>query len=170
MSENYIWNAQSFFQKLTVSSKLAADMKAKFCSVSGPQGFEDMLATMKTTPAFVAVCSEEEGSLDLENTSRSKVVYIVFIALRYKIDSMEQRKKAMAKIRRLFSQFLSVMIQEKTRLEQECIYIDQSVPFKEIDKYFFPCAACAFFQISVTRYSDISYNPDEWIEQPIQMP
>lgn len=160
--DDYLWDAEAFFRNLTESSKLAVEMGAKFCAVSGPQGFEDVLASMKTTSAFVAVCSEEDGSIDIDNSPHSQFVYIVFLAERYKIDNMTARKKALKRLRRLFAQFTSVLIQEKTRLEQDCIYIDSKIRFREIDKYFFPGAACAFFMISVTHYSDFTFDEDQW--------
>lgn len=160
--DDYSWDAEAFFRKLTESSKLAAEMGAKFCAVSGPQGFEDVLSSMKSTKAFVAVCSEEDGAIDIDNTPHSQFVYIIFLAERYKVDKMDARKNALKRLRRLFAQFASVLIQEKIRLEQDAIYIDSKIRFKEIDKYFFSGAACAFFQVSVTHYSDISFNEDKW--------
>ena len=66
----------------------------------------------------------------------------------------------------LFRQFMSVLIQEKTRLEENCIYMEQSIPFTEIHKYFFTGGACAYFQVAVNTFTDLSFNPDEWIEIP----
>ena len=78
------------------------------------------------------------------------------------IDDMAQREAAMDNMRELFRQFMSVLILEKTRLEENNIFIDQRISFREIDRYFFTGCACAFFQIAVDTYTDLSFNPDEW--------
>ena len=63
-------------------------------------------------------------------------------------------------MRELFRQFMSVLIQEKTRVEEEHIYLDPRISFQEIDKYFL--SGCAFFQIATDVYTDLRYNEEEW--------
>lgn len=53
----------------------------------------------------------------------------------------------------------------KTKLEENNIFIDPRISFTEIDRYFFTGCACAFFQIAVDTYTDLSYNPEEWLTQ-----
>ena len=66
-------------------------------------------------------------------------------------------------MRELFRQFMSVLIMEQTRLQQNNIYLDPRISFQEIDKYFFTGCACAWFQIAVDTYTDLQFNKDEWI-------
>ncbi len=66
-------------------------------------------------------------------------------------------------MRELFRQFMSVLIQEKTRAEEEQIYLDPRISFNEIDQYFFSGCACAYFQIATDIYTDLRYNPSEWM-------
>ena len=81
---------------------------------------------------------------------------------------MEDRRLAMDNMRELFHQFISVLILEKTRLEENNVFLDPRISFREIDRYFFTGCACAFFQIAVDTYTDLTYNPDEWINhQPM---
>mgnify|MGYP004444316391 FL=1 len=63
----------------------------------------------------------------------------------------------------LFRQFMSVLILQRTRLEQRCIYIDPRISFTEIDRYFFSGCACAYFQIAVDKFTDLRYNENEWL-------
>ena len=65
-------------------------------------------------------------------------------------------------MRELFRQFMSVLIQEKTRIEQKNIYLDPRISFHEIDKYFFTGCACAYFQIATDTFTDLRYDNEEW--------
>ena len=75
---------------------------------------------------------------------------------------MEARADCMETMRELFRQLMSVLILEKTKLEQSAIYLDPRISFNEIDRYFFSGCACAYFQIAVDKYTDLRYNADEW--------
>ena len=59
------WDATSFFERLTDTNILARNKKFRFCKVSGLQGFEDALASMQTTTAFVCVSDTAEGYTEL---------------------------------------------------------------------------------------------------------
>lgn len=72
------------------------------------------------------------------------------------------RQECMDIMRELFRQFMSVLIQEKTRVEEEHIYLDPRISFQEIDRYFLSGCACAFFQVATDVYTDLRYNQDEW--------
>ena len=74
-------------------------------------------------------------------------------------------------MRELFRQFMSVLIQEKTRVEAGCprapgkpdekgaqgfVYLDPRISFQEIDRYFLSGCACSFFQVAKDVYTDRS--------------
>ena len=82
--------------------------------------------------------------------------------LRHALDDMEARQQCMDIMRELFRQFMSVLIQEKTRVEEEHIYLDPRISFQEIDRYFLSGCACAFFQVATDVYTDLRYNQEEW--------
>ena len=92
------------------------------------------------------------------DTSSSKVER----AMRHAIDDMAARQQCMDTMRELFRQFMSKLILEKTKQEQNNIYLDSRISFQEIDQYFFSGCACAFFQIAVDTYTDLRYDPSEW--------
>ena len=89
-------------------------------------------------------------------------VGFLFLAKRHKIDDMATRTRCMETLREIFRQYMSLLILEKTKLEQHCIYLDPRISFNEIDRYFFSGCACAYFQIAVDVYTDLRYNADEW--------
>ena len=98
----------------------------------------------------------------MNTTPHTRRVKTVFLAMRHAIDDMVARQESMDIMRELFRQFMSVLIQEKTRVEEEHIYLDPRISFQEIDRYFFSGCACAFFQIATDVYTDLRYNGEEW--------
>ena len=156
------WDATAFFKRLTATNKLAKSEHFTFCRVSGLEGFEDALQNMQQSTAFVCVSDIANGYTELNNTPRTRRVKTIFMAMRHKIDDMAARLRCMDTMRELFRQFMSLLILEKTKLEQQCIYLDPRISFNEIDRYFFSGGACAYFQIAVDVYTDLRYNPTEW--------
>lgn len=156
------WDAVHFFEKLNSSNRLADEWNFRFCRVSGLEGFEEALQAMQSTTAFVCVSDIADGYTELNNTPRTRRIKTVFMAMRHAPEDMEARNDCMEIMRELFRQFMSQLILEKVRLEQNCIYPDPRISFNEIDRYFFSGCACAYFQIAVDVYTDLRYNPDEW--------
>ena len=156
------WDATEFFEHLTTTNRLAKSEHFTFCRVSGLDGFEEALDNMQQSQAFVCVSDIANGFTELNNTPRTRRVKTVIMAMRHKIDDMKARNTCMDTMRELFRQFMSLLILEKTKLEQQCIYLDPRISFNEIDRYFFSGCACAFFQIAVDVYTDLRYNPTEW--------
>lgn len=141
-------------------------MKFAFRKVSGLTGFEEAVSSMQNTTAFVCVSDISQGATSMDNTPHMQKVKTVFLALRHPIDDMVKREAAFDTLHELFRQFMSVLIKEKTKLEEECIYIDERITFQEIDTYFLNGCACAWFNINVNKYIDLRYNDDEWLNEP----
>lgn len=156
------WNAAQFFEELTATNTLAQNENFIFCHVSGLEGFEEALAQIQTTSAFCCVSDIADGYTELNNTPRTRRVKTVFLAMRHAAENIAARSECMETMRELFRQFMSKLILERVRLEQNCIYIDPRISFNEIDRYFFSGCACAYFQIAVDVYTDLRFNPDEW--------
>ena len=156
------WDATAFFEYLTATNRLAKAEGFTFCQVSGLDGFEEALDNMQQSLAFVCVSDIANGYTELHNTPRTRRVKTIFMAMRHKIDDMKARNTCMDIMRELFRQYMSKLILEKTKLEQQCIYLDPRISFNEIDRYFFSGCACAFFQVAVDVYTDLRYNPTEW--------
>jgi hypothetical protein len=162
MNTTLNWDAASFFATLTTKNKYAIANNFTFCRVSGLDGFEEALQTMQSATAFIAVSDISQGYMEINNSPHTRRVKTVFLAMRHAIDDMEARQTCMDTMRELFRQLMSVLIQERTRLEQQQLYLDPRIAFNEIDQYFFSGCACAYFQISVDTYTDLRYNADEW--------
>lgn len=159
------WDAAAFFRKLTERNRLARSLGFRFCSVSGLEGFEQALHSMQSSLAIVCVSDVADGFTALNNAPHTRRVKTVFMAMRHAVDDMKARTLCMETMRELFRQFASVLILEKTRLEQNCIYLDERISFTEIDRWFFSGGACAYFQIATDVCTDLRYNADEWTEE-----
>lgn len=156
------WSAADFFERLTKTNKLAKAEDFDFFRVSGLDGFEEAVAGMLDTAAMVCVSDVADGYMDLNNTPRSRRVKTVFLAMRHAAEDMKARTECLDTMRELFRQFMSKLILERVRLEENRIYLDQRITFNEIDRYFFSGCACAYFQIAVDVFTDLRYNADEW--------
>ena len=157
------WDATAFFERLTATNRLAKREAFTFCRVSGLDGFEEALAHMQRTTAFVCVSDIANGYTELHNTPRTRRVKTIFLAMRHKIDDMTARNECMETMRELFRQFMSLLILEKTKLEEKCIYLDPRISFNEIDRYFFSGCACCYFQIATDVFTDLRFNENEWL-------
>jgi hypothetical protein len=158
----FSWNATSFFEDLTNRNRLAKNENFVFCRVSGLEGFEEALHVMQSATAIVAVSDTSQGYMEMNNTPRTRRVKTVFLAMRHALDDMAARQECFDTLRELFRQYMSVLLQEKTRLEENRIYLDPQISFTEIERYFFSGAACAYFQIAIDTFTDLRYNVSEW--------
>ena len=158
------WQAAAFFETLLATNKLARSERFVFCRVSGLDGFEEALADMQTTANFCCVSDIADGYTELNNSPRTRRVKTVFLAMRHRAEDMEARAACMETMRELFRQLMSVLILEKTKLEQSAIYLDPRISFNEVDRYFFSGCACAYFQIAIDKYTDLRFNEAEWVQ------
>lgn len=164
VTNKYNWDAIAFFENLTSRNRLARDHGFKFCRVSGMEGFQEALASMQNAKAFVCVNEVSQGYTSLDNSPRTRRVKTVFIAMRHKIDDMKARQDRFDTLRELFRQFMTVLIKEKTKLEEDCVELDRRITFHEIDEYFFSGCACAYFSVAVDIHTDLRYDQNEWVE------
>ena len=158
------WDAAQFFEDLVSKNRLARQEHFTFHRVSGLDGFEEALHSLQTTTALVAVSDISQGYTQLNNTPHTRRVKTVFMAMRHAMDDMLARQECMDIMRELFRQFMSVLVQERTLIEKQHIYLDPRISFQEIDTYFFSGCACAYFQIAVDTYTDLQFNEAEWTE------
>jgi hypothetical protein len=156
------WDAATFFRQLVANNKLCRAQQVHFCRVSGLEGFEEALHQLQQARALLCLSDTGGGYTELNNTPHTRRVKSVFLAMRHPLDDREARDRSMETLRELFRQLMSVLILERTRLEQHCIYLDPRITFTEVDRYFFSGCACAYFQVATDSYIDLRYNADEW--------
>ena len=163
-----VWNASDFFRLLTENNRLAQSKEFVFCDISGLEGLEEALQHQQANN-FVGVSDISEGYMDLNNTPKTRFVKTVFLAMKYPVDDLRARTACMDVMRELFRQFMSVLIREKVRLENDFIYIDDRISFNEIDRYFFNGAACAYFNIALSKFTDLRLRREEWLPPSVRV-
>ena len=157
------WDAAEFFRSLTERNRLARSHGFRFARVSGLSGFEDALESMRDAVAMVCVSDQSDGAYELFNTQHVRRVKSVFMVMRHASGDMEARRRCLAVMRELCRQFLSVIIRQEVRMAEGFPYVDERVPFTEIEEDFFSGGACAHFQISYCFYQSLEFNPEEWL-------
>lgn len=156
------WSATDFFRRLVPRNRLAQRKGFVFCEISGLEGLEEAVASMQNTKAFVCVAENAAGYTDLDNTPHTRRIRTVFLAMRHKLDDMQARQSCMDTMRELHRQFCSVLIREKTRLEENMQYLDPRINLQEVSRYLIPGTAVCMFEIAVNTYIDLQFRPDEW--------
>lgn len=165
--EQYIgWDAVAFYKHLTETNKLCREHGFQFRRISGLNDFADAVNSMQSTKAFVCCSDVNVGRFELLNTphvSRSKTV---LLAMRHKMGDMVARENCLTIINEIYRQFCSVLIMERTKIEQKGLYLESSITIQETDHNFIPGTAVAFFECKVTNYDvDMRFNPDEWVSE-----
>ncbi len=79
--------------------------------------------------------------------------------MRHAAEDMAARAECMEIMRELFRQFMSRLLPEKVRLEQNCIYLDPRISFNEIDRYFFQRSRRCVFPIAVDVFHRFKIQP-----------
>ncbi|MBD5226864.1 MAG: hypothetical protein HDS67_02250 [Bacteroidales bacterium] len=159
------WSANDFFRDLTARNIMCRRNGFAFRTVSGLAGFEEALAAALDDVAFVAVSDTADGYTQINPTPSTRRVKTVFMAMRHDPDDQQARNRAFDLMHEIFNQFMSVLIQERTRLEQNRIYLDERITFQEIDRYFFTGAACAHFSLAFDVFNDLRYDPRQWTHE-----
>lgn len=161
------WDASAFFKSLTEANVFARSHGFCFQSVSGLEGFMQLISESLQLKAVVAVNDSSKGQMAITDTPHSRKVKTVFMFMRHKAGDVKARDRCLSLMNELFRQFMSVLIQERVKLRQGSIYVDENISFTEIDKYFYTGGACAYFQIAFDKYVSLEYNPEEWTSQQI---
>ena len=158
-----MFDSVKFFEDCTAHSILARKHNFQFARISGLDSFEEALQSMTTAPALVCASDCSEGVLELVTVPAERRVHTVMLAMRHANHDMHARQQCMNILRELFKQFISRIIREKDQIEKDCQFIDDRITFNEVDRYFFPGCACAYFNITVTTYVDIIFDDSQWL-------
>ena len=163
--ESFSWDASSFFRGLTGRNRLARARGFAFHRVTGLEGMQEAVKGMTRETAFVAVDLDSPGYVELVNSPKTRRVTTVFLFMRHGAQDMEVRDRCLGIMREIFRQFMSVLVMERTRLQQKKIYIDTRISFTEVDRYAFSGGACAYFPVAVDTATDLRYNAEEWEDE-----
>ena len=165
------FDAISLFRSLTQKNKLCRMHSFRFDVVSDLEGFADTLGEMQILQPIVAVSDCSDGSMELDNAPSTRRIHTVFLFMPHGIQDnwIAQREARLDIMREIFRQFMTVLLRQITALHLDGVYIDRSVAFHEIPRYFFTGGACAYFQVISDITTDLQLNFDEWTDNPIPL-
>ncbi len=122
-----IWSASDFFKALNESNRLARKHDFAFAEVSGLQGFLDAISLADSFPNVISVDDTSEGYADTNNSPHRRMVKTIYISMRHAPGDTDARKECFAIMQELFRQCMSVLIKEKTKLDQNMIHLDPRI-------------------------------------------
>ena len=162
------FNAGEFFRALTDKNRLCREHGFRFRVVSDLEGFADTISEPESYTPLVCVSDTSAGAYSVDNAPAMRTVKTVFLYMPIDIqqDWITQRQEAFRIMKEIFRQFLSVLILQKTALDHAGAYIDPEIRFTEIDRHFHTGGACAYFQISIDKTTDLILRQEEWTQDP----
>ena len=158
----------SLFRSLTEKNRLCRSHGFDFLVVSDLEGFGEAIDSLQELRPLICASDCSSGSIDFDNAPSTRRVHTVFMFMPHPLDdAMLHRQRCFDIMREIVRQFMSVVIRQVSRFQLDGAFINRSVSFQEIDRYFFSGGACAFFQLAVDYSTDLILRPDEWTSQPI---
>lgn len=157
------------FRSLTEKNVLCRRHGFRFMMVSDLEGFSDALESMKANVPLVCLSDCTSGAIDIDNAPSVRTIRTVFLYMPHPLreNYQKRRQEALSTMREIFRQFMTVLLLEVTNLRMDGIYLDRQVMFTEIDRYFFSGGACAYFQITTDKATDLVLRKEEWTDNPI---
>ena len=156
------WDAASFFRNLTESNRLCQKEGFVFTEVSGLKGMSELLAAAQTAPNIISIDETSDGFAQIVSTPSRTMVKTGYMSMKCAPLDMQARRECFDIMKEIFRQFMTVLIRERTRLANRQVALNPRITFNEIDYYFAPGSACAWFAIEITIPVDMRYRPDEW--------
>ncbi|MBD5172299.1 MAG: hypothetical protein HDT02_03645 [Bacteroidales bacterium] len=159
-----IWDAFSFFSDRISALIPARDIGMKTVRVSGLEGLEDAVANMLDAPALCCVSDSSDGDIDLECSPSDSNFKLIFLLIRTPEGDMAARHRHLKTLRLIFHALLSVLIQERTRLENDCLFLDPKIQFHEAPAPLLSGYTCVWFQLRIVAPLDLRINSNLWTD------
>lgn len=158
----------AYFESLAYKNRLCRQKGFKPVFCSGPENIEGIMAEYRTTENFVVIDDLTDNNVHNNKPGWfTKSVYTVWILTGVRYNDPESRSEGMTLCRRIFKQFLSKMIRDKSKMVygQAMYYLDvDRVFYKELGRYSFNGATGLYFMVENDIPEDLRYNGDDWEE------
>lgn len=158
-----MFNAVAYFQELTNDLKeTSADFD--YTRVSSLENLEGVMGNMKRKANFIAVDDTADGVMVNKNGGYfERRPYFVFAIKNFPQGDMTLRQTRLEECRVIFRKFLTRMIRDKYRFQDNLIYLDmEEVVFHELPGYFAAGATGLYFGFHVDIPQDLSFIQDDW--------
>jgi len=161
-----MFDAIVYFSEMTRRNRLAAEMGFLPVTISSPDDLEGLLELYRDSDRFVAVTDTNTGNLSSPDGTygfSKQRAYTVFIVSSYEYGNMEDRQRELNLCRQLFLQFVSKILHDKYKYEEELMYVDtHRIANQELGRYYLSGMTGLFFTISVSEPVDLVYDDEQW--------
>lgn len=168
MAAENTFNAPAYFKDLAEKNKLAKTNSFMVGYCAGPDGINDVLQDFRKVKNFILIDdTTSQNTYSHGVTFFDRNVYTVFILAGYKMDDMEDRQEKLNLCRKIFRQFHSRLIKDKSSLVfgNELSYLDvQSILSKELPRYSLNGVTGLYFMVNNEEPVDLTYNANDWDE------
>lgn len=159
-----MFDANTYFNTICTSNKIAAENQFRFCRISGLSALEEVITNLRTTKNFFCLDDSSDGTLSITNGVPMNVrLFSIYLFARYTINHPDQQSDALNLCRRIFHTVVTKLLHDYDTLSNNMIYLDiDRIPFREIDGYLINGCCGLNFIITVKEPTDLSYDPQQW--------
>ena len=157
-----VWNAKRYFRFLASANRMCREMGFTVVEVSGLSGLSELLSASMSFPNVIAVDETSDGYSRITPSPGRRLVKAIYMSMRCAENNMAARAECFRHLSEIFRQFLSFLALERMRLGDHGLQLDPRVTFNEIDRYFAPGSACAWFQLTIDASVDLRFRSTEW--------
>jgi hypothetical protein len=158
------FDANSYFEEICRSNKIAAAGEYRFCRVTGISNMEEVIQHFTAAKAYFCIDDTEDGNLlHVENGPVERRQYTVFLLKKFPYGNMEKQHAALNECRQIYRQTVKRLLRDRHRLANEMTYLHmERIPFYEIPGYFISGCTGLYFMITVDIPTELCYDSDEW--------
>lgn len=164
--ENGMFDAIEYFGSMTQQNKLAVEKGFIPVTISNTDNIEGLLEKYRDNDRFVAISDTNSGNLSSSDGAygfMKRRAYTVFILSAYEYGNDEDRQRELDLCRMLFLQFVSKILRDKYKYEEESMYFEtRAIPNQEIGRYYLSGVTGLFFTLYVQEPIDLIYDDEQW--------
>lgn len=160
------FDMHAYFEKqIRDKMKLTVQGDYAYSRVSSMQHLEEVIDNFRYKKAFFAVDDTEDGfTFRAGGSFFDRKTIVIYILKQYDRIDMDKQNAALAECRAIYKNVLKKLILDKSRLENEMVYlITDRIAYNEIPGVFANNCTGLFFTIPVNIPTDLSYKAEEWL-------
>lgn len=163
-----MFDAITYFTKMTEQNKLCQDKKFKAVVISGPADMEGLLDAYRDVDRFICISDTNTENLTSDDGTygfSKRRAFTVMILSAYEYGNMDERQEELDICREVFRQFASKILRDKyTYAEQYVQFETQSLPSQEFGRYQISGMTGLYFTLYTMEPIDLEYKNEEWGE------
>lgn len=156
----------AYFAQLAQENRLCREHGFKTVYCSGPDNIEGIMEDYRTTENFIVIDDTTDNNVHCNRPGWfTRSVYTVWVLASTDYGDNDVRAARMALCRRVFRQFLSRMVADKSRFAygNDMAYLAlERVYYKELGRYSFNGATGLYFMVENDVPTSLVYDSEDW--------